>query len=452
MSFPEVPPGDRTAAALGSSETPTAPGAWHYLPHALIATLATVIMPIAVVAALQLYAGLDSQLVAIGLALALSLTAVTVGADLWKRQPGGRDLLFGDLMLWGWTRRVRTERQLAETTKILGRGGTAGLDRGRQVEVLEQLASELEARDSYTHGHSRRVARHAQAIAKGMGLSATEIAKVRTAAAVHDVGKIETPREVLNKPGKLTDEEFGVIKRHPVDGAEMVAALGDPEITAMVRHHHERLDGAGYPDGLAGTDIPLGARIIAVADTFDALTSTRAYRSPRKQKLALEILSKESGEAARRRGREGVPPVLLGAQGGHVVRHGARHPAGRAELGQRGRGTGGIGRGRDQRRGRPRRRDPGAGHPRRLRPARLGHRERLLGGHGHGRLGPQGRRRRPGPIPLRGQRWIGVRQRFWWGQRGARRLRPGRLGGDSGLRARWRLRRRGRLRSGRRLR
>jgi hypothetical protein len=128
-----------------------------------------------------------------------------------------------------------------------------------------------------------------------MGRSPAEVAKVRMAAAMHDVGKINTPRTILNKPGRLTDAEFEVIKRHPVDGARMVASIGDADVTAMVRHHHERLDGRGYPDGLAGEAIPLGARIIAVADTFDAITSSRSYGAARSHKMALDTLRKESG-------------------------------------------------------------------------------------------------------------------------------------------------------------
>ena len=118
---------------------------------------------------------------------------------------------------------------------------------------------------------------------------------MRTAAALHDVGKLQTPRDILNKPGRLTDEEFEVIRRHPGDGAAMAAGLGDPMVTAIIRHHHERLDGNGYPDGLAGEAIPLGARIIAVADTFDAMTSNRAYRRAASHKHALDVLRQEAG-------------------------------------------------------------------------------------------------------------------------------------------------------------
>ena len=140
----------------------------------------------------------------------------------------------------------------------------------------------LESRDTYTRRHSLRVTRHCEGIAKELGLPEAEVARICTAAALHDVGKFFTPREVLNKPDRLTDEEFAVIKRHPGEGAKLVEGVVEPEIVAMIRHHHERLGGSGYPDGICGDDIPLGARIIAVADTFDAMTSTRAYRTARR--------------------------------------------------------------------------------------------------------------------------------------------------------------------------
>jgi putative nucleotidyltransferase with HDIG domain len=206
------------------------------------------------------------------------------------------DAMFSEIVLWGWARRWWTERRLAGTLRLLrGVDGADELGPERRVHLLVALAAELEARDPYTHGHSRRVARHASLIAKGMGLSYHEAAKVRVAAALHDVGKVNTPVAVLHKPGRLTDTEFDVIKLHPVHGAEMVARLGDPELTAMVRHHHERLDGTGYPDRLGGETIPAGSRIIAVADTFDAITSTRPYRPANAHQRALEILAEESG-------------------------------------------------------------------------------------------------------------------------------------------------------------
>src|SRR5205807_540063 len=143
---------------------------------------------------------------------------------------------------------------------------------------LEALARLLAARDPYTHGHCQRVANHAERIARTMHLEPAAVARVRTAALIHDVGKLYTPRTVVNKPGSLTDEEFELIKRHAADGGALVAAAEDPELARIVRHHHERQDGSGYPDSLAGEEIPLGARILAVADTFDAFTSHRPYK------------------------------------------------------------------------------------------------------------------------------------------------------------------------------
>jgi putative nucleotidyltransferase with HDIG domain len=226
-------------------------------------------------------------------AVAISVAVASAEAALWKRQPRSRDLVFADLMLWGWLRRCWTERRLAQARDLYDSARKAGPT--VSIELLERLSKLLEARDAYTHGHSQRVARHAERIARAMHTSPVDVAKIRTAAMVHDVGKLYTPREILNNPGRLSDAEFAVIKRHPCDGADMLAAVGDSEIAAIVRHHHERMDGRGYPDGLVGSDIPLGARIIAVADTFDAITSSRSYRSAGTHKKALDILSREAG-------------------------------------------------------------------------------------------------------------------------------------------------------------
>ncbi len=243
-----------------------------------------------------------SSWVAAGVGAAASFGASYVGGAFWKTRVHSEDILFGELMLWGWVQRWRIERRLAAASDLLGLadGAPRNLPEGRltdeqRVSLLRQLAATLEARDAYTHGHSRRVARHASNIAKRMNMSPAEVAKVRTAAAMHDVGKVKTPIAVLHKEGKLTEEEFGIIKLHPVEGASMVETLRDAELTAMVRHHHERLDGTGYPDRLAGDAIPVGARIIAVADTFDAITSTRAYRAAHAHKRALDILDAEAG-------------------------------------------------------------------------------------------------------------------------------------------------------------
>jgi hypothetical protein len=132
-------------------------------------------------------------------------------------------------------------------------------------------------------------------VARQMRLSDEEVRRIRAAAAVHDVGKLRVPAAVLTKPGRLTDDEFELIKHHATEGAALVAGLGDEELTAIVRHHHERFDGYGYPSGLAGADIPLGARIVAVADTFDAITSIRPYRPADSHKRALDHLAAVAG-------------------------------------------------------------------------------------------------------------------------------------------------------------
>lgn len=192
--------------------------------------------------------------------------------------------------------RWSSERRFAAALALLrGAGGSSDLSRGRRAELLTELASELEARDPWTHGHSRRVAHHAAMIAARMGLPDREVRVVRVAAELHDVGKINTPRAILHKPAGLTEVELELIELHPVDGASIVSTLGDPDLTAIIRHHHERLDGSGYPDRLESFHIPLGARIIAIADTFDAITSTRPYRPARSDQEALEILDAEAG-------------------------------------------------------------------------------------------------------------------------------------------------------------
>ena len=272
-----------------------------YLPLVFAVTFAVVFAPMLVVLWLRESGAVSSMWVALTIGVVMSLAASQLGAALWKSKANS-ELLFNELMLWGWVQRWRSERRLAAATSLLGLSVgrpdvTAGghLSGEEKQRLLTQLTSSLESSDPYTHGHSRRVARHAANIAKQMGMSAGEIAKIRAAGAMHDVGKVETPTAVLHKAGRLSDEEFDIVKRHPVDGADMVATLDDDELTGIVRHHHERLDGTGYPDGLAGDEIPLGARILAVADTFDAITSTRPYRQANPHKKALDILRTEAG-------------------------------------------------------------------------------------------------------------------------------------------------------------
>lgn len=149
-------------------------------------------------------------------------------------------------------------------------------------ELLELMVKSMEARDPYTSGHSRRVQQFSVAIAKGLGMSQSEVDRVSRAALLHDVGKIhEKYAPVLRKPGQLSPEEWITMQQHPKDGAELVSTMSRlQDIVPAIRHHHERWDGTGYPDGLAGETIPTISRIIAFADTMDAMTSERPYRNP----------------------------------------------------------------------------------------------------------------------------------------------------------------------------
>ena len=147
------------------------------------------------------------------------------------------------------------------------------------IDYIRSMASAIDARDHYTQRHSQRVAQFSVGIAEGMDLTPADVEVVQLAATVHDVGKIGVPEQVLNKPGKLTDDEFDLIKTHPEQGTHIVSQMADLRfLVPGIQHHHERYDGKGYPGGLAGGDIPLIARIIGVADAYDAMTSDRIYR------------------------------------------------------------------------------------------------------------------------------------------------------------------------------
>ncbi|GLC27924.1 hypothetical protein rosag_44370 [Roseisolibacter agri] len=162
-------------------------------------------------------------------------------------------------------------RQLYSTTLELAQANQ---------DLLQVMVAAIEMRDPYTSGHSQRVSQYSKVIAKAIGLSPKEVERVGVAALLHDVGKIdERFAQILQKPGRLTEEERLIIEEHPVRSAELVAMVnGLQDLVKPVRHHHERWDGGGYPDGLAGEDIPLTARIIVFADTIDAMTSDRPYR------------------------------------------------------------------------------------------------------------------------------------------------------------------------------
>jgi len=156
----------------------------------------------------------------------------------------------------------------------------AGKIRTSFLNAVTALAYALEAKDIYTSGHSQRVTKISVAIAGELGMPQDSVDKIRLAGLVHDIGKIGIRESVLNKPAPLTDEEFRHIRSHCQAGEHILTPIvEDREILRAVRHHHERYDGMGYPDGLKGEQIPLGAKILSVADAFDAMTSERPYRS-----------------------------------------------------------------------------------------------------------------------------------------------------------------------------
>ncbi len=162
-------------------------------------------------------------------------------------------------------------------------------------EAMKALAQAIEAKDHYTGGHCDRMVKYSVAIASEMGLSQLEKKFLRYAAALHDIGKIGIPESILNKPGKLTPEEYEVMKAHPVKGAAIIRGVSFlAPVVPVIYHHQECYDGRGYPGGLTGEEIPLGSRIVAVLDTFDAMTSDRPYRKALPLERAFEELRRYS--------------------------------------------------------------------------------------------------------------------------------------------------------------
>jgi putative nucleotidyltransferase with HDIG domain len=162
--------------------------------------------------------------------------------------------------------------------------------------LVRMWGESIEAKDRYTRGHCQRVAEYACRLAEKAGIPAPDLIWFRMGALLHDVGKTEVPEEVLNKPGQLTDEERVIMERHTIIGDDMLAHIRFPwDIRPMVRSHHERWDGRGYPDGLSGNEIPLSARILRLADIFDALTTTRSYRAPLSPERAFQIMQDDHG-------------------------------------------------------------------------------------------------------------------------------------------------------------
>ena len=191
-----------------------------------------------------------------------------------------------------------------EMLRALSESASIAIDNARLFKDLQEaylatvrmLVTRIEEKDPYTHGHTERVAAYATAIAREMGLKQDEIQTVQFGAFLHDIGKVHTESHILQKPGALTEEEWALVKAHPVRGAEMIKGVRFLEKASdMVRHHHERVDGGGYPDGLRGDQISLNARIVNLADAFDAMTTDRPYRAGLTVEQAIGQMVEKSG-------------------------------------------------------------------------------------------------------------------------------------------------------------
>jgi len=164
------------------------------------------------------------------------------------------------------------------------------------IKTIQALIAALDAKDSYTSGHSMRVARHARLIGDALKLSENELFTLELSALLHDIGKIGMPDNILNKTTSLEDLEYKTAREHPVVGSKIVGKIDElKDVSAIIRHHHERYDGGGYPDGLAGEAIPLFARILSIVDAYESIVSKRAYNKPKSSEDALGELEKYAG-------------------------------------------------------------------------------------------------------------------------------------------------------------
>jgi putative nucleotidyltransferase with HDIG domain len=162
--------------------------------------------------------------------------------------------------------------------------------------TIEALAATVDAKDPYTFGHSKEVTNHSVAIAECLGLTEQEIHEIRVAATLHDIGKVAVDDTILKKPGRLTDEERELMNRHPATAADILSSLEFlKDAVPLILFHHERFGGGGYPSGVSGETIPVGARIIAVADSYNAMTSDRPYRAALTREVAVQELKDCSG-------------------------------------------------------------------------------------------------------------------------------------------------------------
>jgi len=212
--------------------------------------------------------------------------------------------IIGMLNVYSYTRGRKFAEGQRKMLSILADRASSAIDNAQLFQNLQRsfqqtiqgFARAMEAKDPYTHGHSDRVMQYARLITRGLGLEKPMVDKIDTAALMHDIGKIGIPLDALNKPQKLTREEYELFKEHPDKGRRILEPLEFlRDIVPAVFHHHEQYDGTGYPLGLRGEEIPMEARVLAVADTYDAMTSDRAYRKALSHEIAVAELKRCAG-------------------------------------------------------------------------------------------------------------------------------------------------------------
>jgi putative nucleotidyltransferase with HDIG domain len=212
-------------------------------------------------------------------------------AELYWTQKRHRDMLAHLNESHALYTRLKAQHRVAQVERR-----NAALE-ARFLEMAHQWGDSIESKDHYTQGHCQRVAFFACVLADSTGMDSRSLFWFRLGALLHDIGKIIVPTEVLNKAGDLSDEEWAIMKRHPEAGLELVADIDFPgDVRAIIRNHHERWDGNGYPDGLKGEEIPFAARILCVADVYDALTTARSYRDSLTHVRAAQVMRESTGQ------------------------------------------------------------------------------------------------------------------------------------------------------------
>jgi diguanylate cyclase (GGDEF)-like protein len=225
----------------------------------------------------------------------LSLTA-SIGIASWQRPEGSHELMARAGAAVDRARAAGGGRfEIAGAESAGANEGTA--TKGARNDVIAGLAETLTQRDNYTGEHSEGVLDLVNDVARGLALDEEEVERIQAAALLHDIGKVAIPDEILHKPAKLTDEEWEIMRQHPVTGERILRAIpGLGHIARIVRHEHERYDGGGYPDGISGSEIPIGARIILACDAYQAMTSDRPYRKAMPHGEAIRELAENAGK------------------------------------------------------------------------------------------------------------------------------------------------------------